>query len=46
MAAHSQAGPFYIFKHHADVEPCKILISLAASSISEIWYWNPSVKKM
>jgi hypothetical protein len=27
---------FYSFKHHADVEPCKFLVSLAASSISEI----------
>jgi hypothetical protein len=27
---------FWSFKHHADVEPCKVLVSLAASSISEI----------
>jgi hypothetical protein len=27
---------FCKFKHHADVEPRKLLISLAASSISEI----------
>jgi hypothetical protein len=27
---------FYSFKHHADVEPCEFLVSLAASSVSEI----------
>ena len=40
MAADAQAGPFLQFQHHAyvepHVEPCKILIFLAASSISEI----------
>ena len=36
MAADAQARPFYSFKHHVDVEPCKFLVSLAASSISEI----------
>ena len=35
---------FCSFKHHAHVEPCKILISLAASSISEIYYCNPLKK--
>jgi hypothetical protein len=28
---------FYSFKPHADVEPCKFLVSLAASSISSIY---------
>ena len=36
---------FCSFKHHADVEPCKFLVSLAASSISEIYYCNPRSKK-
>jgi hypothetical protein len=36
MAADAQARPLLQFKHHADVEPCYFLVSLAASSISEI----------
>ena len=32
---------FCSFKHHAYVEPCKILIPLAASSSFEIYYCNP-----
>jgi hypothetical protein len=36
MADDAQARPLLQFKHHADVEPCKFLVSLAASSISEI----------
>jgi hypothetical protein len=36
---------FCSFKHHADVEPCNFLVSLAASSISEIYYCNPRSKK-
>jgi hypothetical protein len=34
MAANARQDHFCSFKHHAHVEPCKILISLAASSIS------------
>jgi hypothetical protein len=34
---------FYSFKHHAYVEPCIFSISLAASSISEIWA-NPKFR--
>jgi hypothetical protein len=36
MVADAQAGPFLQIKHHADVEPCKRLVAMAASSISEI----------
>jgi hypothetical protein len=28
-------------EYYADVEPCKFWVSLAASSISEIYYCNP-----
>ena len=37
---------FCSFKHHADVKPCKFLVSLAASSISEIYFCNPYLKKV
>jgi hypothetical protein len=36
MLKHDHFYNFSDFKHHADVEPCKFLVVLAASSISEI----------
>jgi hypothetical protein len=36
MTADAQAERFYSFKHHAYVEHCNFLISVAPSSISEI----------
>jgi hypothetical protein len=35
---------FYSFNHHAYVEHCKFLISVAASLIYEIQYYNPQLK--